>query len=368
MPHFSGVGHYILELLQAIDKQLDEDSSLKVSILVYFRDAQKVRNFGFRNISIIRSPFPLRITNGLKNYCIQPPLDLFFGSGIYIFPNFSSWPLIHSKNITFIYDMSYEKYPKLADPHNQIFLAKQAKKSINRASMIASISESSKNDISNFYGLAGHKIEIFYPAVDTSIYYHRSLDEISTVMNKYNIKGDYILFVGNIEPRKNLKNLLLAYENLPQEIQDNYSLLIIGAKGWQDGEIFETIKRLRKLGKSIQLPSKYVSDNDLPALYSGAKIFIYPSIYEGFGMPPIEAMACGAPVIASDNSSLPESVGDAALMVKANSVNDISNKMKDLLSSQETRDKLIEKGYVQIMKYSWVKSANLFIKMIKNLK
>lgn len=366
-PHFSGVGHYTLELLRAIDRQLNNSGSICFSLLINFRHIKKARSFGFKNIALVRSPFPLEISNGLKTHGIQPPLDAFFGQGIYIFPNFSSWPLLHSKSVSFIYDITYHKHPQLTEPRNQTFLSKQVQKSAKRADLIATISKSSKDDISKLYHIDKEQINIYYPAVSTADYRPRQLKEIEDIKKKYAINGDYLLFVGNIEPRKNLKNLLLAYEKLPHDLQEKYALLIIGAKGWQDGEIFKTINRLKSKRLSILIPSQYVTDKDLPALYSGATIFIFPSVYEGFGIPPIEAMACGTPVVCADNSSLPEAVGDAALMIDALSVRDMVSKISLLLNDNKLQKSLVEKGFKQVQKFSWDKSAQQFISDLKKL-
>lgn len=367
MTHFSGIGHYTLELLRAIDRQLDNDSLLSVSLLIYYRHIEKARNFGFRNIKLIRSPFPLRISNGLKTHNIQLPLDLFFGHGIYIFPNYSSWALLFSKSVPFVYDISYEIYPELVEPKNQVFLSRQVKKSVDRADIIATISESSKKDISDFYSLTKKPIKVFYPAVDRNIFFHKSQNDIEKVKKKYNIRDNYILFVGNIEPRKNLNNLLLAYEKLPHETQTKHPLLIVGAKGWRDEEIFNVVTRIQRESGSIQFPNQYVIDEDLPAIYSGAKLFIYPSIYEGFGIPPIEAMACGVPVISADNSSLPEVVGDAALLVDALSIEDISSNIARLLGDSHLQKQLITQGYRQVAKFSWDESAKKLLSSLNDI-
>lgn len=368
MSHFSGIGHYTLELLRAIDRQLEKDDSLDFSLLINYRHMKKARGFGFRNINLVHSPFSLRISNGLKTHNIQLPLDMFFGRGTYIFPNYSSWPLLRSKAVTFIYDISYEKYPELVEPRNQVFLSGQVRKSASRASLVATISENSKREICSLYSLRDDRVKVFYPAVDRTLYYRRPAVEIKRMKTKYDIKGDYILFVGNIEPRKNLKNLLLAYEQFPLDLQEKTSLLLIGAEGWQNSDILEIISRLQKQGKSIRMPAKSVPDKDLPALYSGAKLFVYPSIYEGFGIPPIEAMACGTPVVSANNSSLPEAVGEAALMVDAQSVSDISSKMSLLLGNIDLQKKFIKKGYQQINKFSWDDSAKKFLESMKNLR
>lgn len=367
MPHFSGIGHYCLELFRAIDIQLTDHPHLDVRMFVHFRHIDKARSYGFKNIKIIKSPFSLRISNGLKIRGKQPPLDLIFGPGLYIFPNYSSWPLLFSRSIPFIYDLSFEKYPEFAEPRNQAFLSDQVKKSAKRASHIATISKNSQKEISSFYNVPLKRIGVYYPAVDTKVFYRRDDKAIKAVKKKYQITGNYILFVGNIEPRKNLKNLLLAYEKLDKATRDAHPLLLVGAKGWQDGEIFQIISRLKAAGNTIVRPVGYVSDADLPAIYSGGALFVYPSIYEGFGIPPIEAMACGVPVISSDNSSLPEAVGSAAKMVRAESVNELAKAIKEVLSNDSLQKSMISEGFKQVSKFSWHLESKKIIDTIQGL-
>jgi len=173
--------------------------------------------------------------------------------------------------------------------------------------------------------------------------------------------AELLLFVGNIEPRKNLITLLRAYNQLPTAIQNKCGLLLIGAKGWLDDEIHDMIIDMRMRGLKIIQPTDYVVDEDLPALYSGAKLFAYVSKYEGFGIPPIEAMACGTPVICSDNSSLPEAVGEAAILVKAADDKAIAQAIIELFSDQTKAAKYVELGYKQILKFDWEKSARLLL-------
>lgn len=361
MPHFSGIGHYTLELLRAIDKELNTRHDIEVSVLIHYRHTEKAKQYGFKNIEIIPSPFSLRISNGLKIRNKQPYLDLLFGKGIYIFPNFSSWPLLHSKSIPIIYDLSYEKYAEFAEPRNQQFLSEQVRKATSRADHIITISENSKQEIASFYHVNPKKIDVCYPAVDRNHFYRQSYEDVTKTLKRYDIKEKYILFVGNIEPRKNLKNLLLAYEKLPVGVRKQHSLLLVGAKGWQDEEIFETIERLQVRGDTIQMPSHRVEDVDLPAIYSGASVFVYPSIYEGFGIPPLEAMACGVPTVVSDNSSLPEATGGASELVDASSVDSISKGINTILTDDKREKNLVALGYQQVDNFSWEMSAKKLI-------
>lgn len=366
-PHFSGIGHYTLELLRSLDDLLDDHPEVNISMFVYFKRLSQARSYGFRNIRLIPSPFSLRISNALKIRGKQPPLDLLFGKGTYLFPNFTSWPLLRSLSVPIIYDLSYEKFPQFAEPRNQEFLSTQVKLAAARADYVATISKNSKKEIAEFYNVPVNKIGVYYPAVDQQKFFRRPSDEVKRIKRRYGIKGSYILFVGNIEPRKNLKNILLAYEALPANIRKAHSLLLIGAKGWQDGEIFDIIDRLKSHGNSVQLPNKYVHDDDLPALYSGASVFVYPSMYEGFGIPPLEAMACGVPAVVSNNSSLPEAAGDAGLLVDAQSISEITDAINKILTNDKLRRELIERGFTQSDSFSWSSSAKELLNALTEL-
>lgn len=366
-PHFSGIGHYTLELLHAIDRQIENRDDISITLGVFYRRVNKLNIFGFKNFKFRRSPFPLRITNVLKKRGLQIPYDVLFGKKIYLFPNYTSWPLLFSRSVSIVYDLSFEFLPEYVEPGNQKFLSTQVRHSVERSKKIITISTNSQREITEFYNLAKNNVPIIYPGIDQSVFYRRSSEEIKKVKARYGIHGKYILFVGNIEPRKNLKNLLLAYEKLPSEIRAEYTLLLVGARGWLDKEIFQIIHRLRMEDNVIQQPLEYVKDSHRPALFSGAELFVYPSLYEGFGIPPVEAMACGTPVIASNNSSLPEAVGKAAKMINANSVSELKDAIEDTLTNKKSRQTMIEEGFKQADKYSWDREAKKLLAVLEEI-
>ncbi len=369
VPHFSGIGHYTLELLRALDNIIENRNDIQITLGVYFRNIDKIKSYGFRNFRFRKTPFPIRISNGLKIRNLQPYYDLFFGKYIYIFPNYTSWPLLFSKSVSMIYDLSFEYHSEYVEPRNQKFLSDNVKKTIKNSSRIITISKSSQQEILDFYNLDKKKTAIIYPGVDQSTFFKWPKDEVAKVKARYGIHGKYILFVGNIEPRKNLKNLLLAYEKLPEAIRQEYSLLLVGARGWLDDEIFEIIERLRIAGNFIQQPLGWVEDKDRAAIYSGASLFVYPSKYEGFGIPPVEAMACGVPVVTSDNSSLPEAAGKSAKYIDANSIDQLKKAIQEVLSinNQSQRQQMIEEGYRQVDKFSWQEQAEKLLNVIQEL-
>lgn len=350
LEHFSGIGHYTAALLKQVDKLLDkpEYAHYEVTLGVPWRIGYRIKRFGFRNFRIVRMPIGPRVANKLKMYGVLPPIDLLYGKQTYVFPHFSSWPTMSSPSVPVIYDLSFVLHPEFSADLNTRFLVKQTKLAAERATKVITISTNSKKEIADHYKVKSEDISIVYPIIDKHSFYPRSASEIKTVRAKYGVFGKYILFVGNIEPRKNLATLLRAYAMLDAKQLQDYSLLLVGAKGWKDGEIHELITALQSKGLKVVQPNGYVTDEDMPSLVSGASIFTYVSRYEGFGIPPVEAMFCGTPVISSDNSSLPEAVGSGALLVEANDTKQISEAIERLLDDQKLQKKLVEAGFKHI--------------------
>lgn len=367
--HFSGIGHYTAELLKAVDRLLfkEEFSHFRIEIGAYRKDTHRLNRFGFDNFQVRNLPFSPHVANGLKARHRLPPIDLIYGKRVYLFPNYSCWPTLFSPVVPIIYDLSFIHYAEYVEPKNQVFLVDQVTISAKKAKQIITISKNSENEIlEQFSHLKKSDISVVYPAVSTKQFYRSSPSSILRTKAKYGIFGNYILFVGNIEPRKNLIALLHAYDKLPPKLQKQYGLLLIGAKGWLDDDIQNTIIDMRIRGLQVIQPTDYVEDSDLPALYSGASVFAYVSKYEGFGIPPIEAMACGTPVISSDNSSLPEAVGDAALMVDAPDDKAIAESIERLLKDSNLAKKQTVLGYEQIKKFDWDMSARILLKTLED--
>lgn len=371
LDHFSGIGHYTANLLRQVDKVVSKNKYRHINITLGApsRMADRIDQYGFKNFKVQKMQTSPRLSNVLKKKRLAPPIDLLYGKNIYVFPNFTAWPTVKSPTVPIIYDLSFVLHPEYAEKRNREFLTQLAKQAATKAARVITISKNSKQEINEIYGIDNDKIDIIYPLIDKGQFYRRSANEVKKAKAKYGIFKDYFLFVGNIEPRKNLVGLLKAYDKLPSEIQQKYSLLLVGAKGWNDSEIHNTIKDMRSRGLKIIQPTHWVSDDDMPAIISGAKCFIYVSKYEGFGIPPVEAMFCHTPVISSDNSSLPEAVGKGALMVDANNETEIADAITKLVNDSKLQAKLIKAGQTHINKDMFVPSlmAEKFLDILQKI-
>ena len=243
----------------------------------------------------------------LNSYIRKARLDVFH-EPFFTSPFFKNCPTI----IT-IYDISNYIHPEYFNLKTKIYLNLLFPKSLKNSDFIITISNNSKKDIVDYLKIEPDKIEVVYAGLDNEFHKIDSEDKVKNIKIKYNILKDYILHVSTISPRKNLLNLINAFNIFKNSTKCDIQFVLVGEKGWNSEEVFKLVKIL-KLEKDIIFTS-YIPKEDLIILYSYAILFIYPSIYEGFGIPTIEAMSCGCPVITSKLSSLPEICADAALYV-----------------------------------------------------
>lgn len=261
-----------------------------------------------------------------------------------------------SRSFISILDVSYLKFPELFKSTDLNQLTKWTKYSAKKAKGILTISEASKGDIIKTYGVSEDRVTVTYPGIklppSLKLWRAGKTKMQNLLKEKYNINGKFVLFVGTLQPRKNIARLIEAFSRLNVSGLD---LIIVGKKGWKFEEILASPKKFEVENKVRFLDS--VTDEDLPVFYKNAVCFVLPSLYEGFGLPVLEAMGQGCPVITSNISSLPEAGGEAALYVDPLDVNDIAKKLKLLIGDGDLRQKLIKKGYEQVKKFSWEKTA-----------
>lgn len=311
-----------------------------------------------RNISTQISRVPSTILELMWKYIHIPSVEHLVHEKIDVFHIMGAInpPLRTAKLVATIYDLIPIKFPDFFDEKTRRRFNRYFNNVILKADAVIAISNSVKEDILEYFDIPGSKVEVVAPGFDSELYRQiQGKSMIDKIKAKYGIDKKYILFVGTLEERKNLERLIKAYAILPDYLKTDYLLMICGKKGWFFEEIFGAVKEL-KLEKKV-IFTGYVPDEDLSFLMNGAEVFVYPSLYEGFGIPLLEAMACGTPVISSKVSSLPEVVGDAGILINPNNVEELSDAILRVLSNSELRAQLSEKGLRQASKFSWEKTA-----------
>jgi glycosyltransferase involved in cell wall biosynthesis len=234
---------------------------------------------------------------------------------------------------------------------------------VKNSDKIIADSHNTKRDLINYYSVPPEKIAVIYLGTSPE-FQQLPENEIKSIRDKYELKNPFVLFVGNIEPRKNIPTLLKAF-SICRKKQPELKLVIVGQKGWKYGGVFRTLRSLCLENEVIFL--HYIPHEDLPAIYNAAELFVYPSLYEGFGLPPLEAMQCGVPVITSNTSSLPEIVGEDGAMVSPYDVEGLADLMSALLFDTHLRAENIRNGLSRAKMFSWEKCARQTWEIYKEL-
>ena len=285
----------------------------------------------------LRLPIPVEVFTG--------PLDVFYS------PDFVLPPTLHAtRTLLTVHDLSFLHYPDAFVPSLREYLERVVPRSVARADRVLADSKSTRDDLVAYFGTPPEKVEVLYSGVDSRFRSEKAPGEEERLKTKYGIEAPYVLSVGTLQPRKNYVRLIKAFAKLPLA---NLQLVIAGGQGWLYEEIFVEAEkhgdRVRVLG--------FVDDANLPALYRGAELFAFPSLYEGFGIPPLEAMACGVPVVCSNTSSLPEVAGDAALKVDPLDTDGLTEAMVQALKDANLRREMTDKGLAQAARFTWAVAA-----------
>ncbi len=357
----TGVGYYTFHLLKATAKLLPQDQFC----LTYFTGEPHRPDLSEPNVKAWPIKFPLKIFKLFEYYSAGLIYDRLakLKADLFLFPNYMHYRLRDCpRSIVFVYDLSFIKSPEYFPGRFRRYLARKTPVYINRAETVVTLAEATKQAIVEQYGTNPAKVHVINPGLDHQLYRPAKPEVIDQVKKKLRISGDYLLYLGTIEPRKNIEGIIQGYLNLPSDVRDRYQLVLAGGKGWLDQAIDDLIKQVPG-GRLVR--TGYVSDEDKPALYSGATLFLYPSHYEGWGMQILEAMACGTPVITADNSSLPEAGGRAASFIKADSAGQLTGEIKRLLSDEAGRLAMAQAGLEHAAKFNWEKSAQLLATLIK---
>jgi len=380
----TGVEEYTLGLLESLFK-LDKKNEY-----ILFLNSWKKPNFDFSvfsvypNVRLKRLKIPNKLFNFFSWYLAWPKIDHIAGgfastrggADVVFLPNIIFGSVSRSaKVVLVVHDLSFER-------HSEYFSRKRrwwhmfinTRRICLAADKLIAVSQSTKQDLIDLYGIKNGKIEMIHSAVsaDFKIIGRNDFQLVAT-KDKYSLPYNFILSLGTIEPRKNIIGTVRAYNSLQEYARKNsrddllkYELVIVGESGWNAREIFSEIEN-SPFKKKIRVINS-LPHNDKPYVYNLASLFVYPSFFEGFGFPPLEAMSCGVPVVTSNNSSLPEVAGDAAILIDPDKPDEISNAMRDILTDKELRSDLIRRGLKKSQEFNWTITAQKTLDIFNKLK
>ena len=363
----SGIEEYIINLLSNM-LRLDNNIKYKLFYNGYKKVELEYDFLKLSNVTLKEFKIPNRLFDFSSQYFHYPKIDkLLDGVDIFFSPHIFSAPV--SKNckvITTFHDLSFENHKKFySTSKNYWHFSMNPKSQAQRSNKIIAVSESTKKDLTKIYKIETEKIKVIYSGIGLEYGIWNMESRILEVKKKYNLPENYILYLGTLEPRKNIIGLIKAFEilNSKFKIQNSkFKLVIAGSKGWLYEDIFKTVRNSPV--KDDIIFTGFIEDKDKSVLYNLADLFVYPSFYEGFGFPPLEAMAAGTPVITSNFSSLPEAVGNAAIMVNPYNLDELAKAMKMILTDEKLRDILIKRGLKQTKKFSWQNCAEETLKFV----
>jgi len=348
----TGVGKYTESLVKA----LSQIPAPYEFLLCYFNFRSRFKGLeikaeNFKNNGI---KLPGRAFSFLWKKMNAPNFDSLFGEAdLFHFPNFILRPVKSGTTIVTIHDLAFKRFPQYIEKKNLAFLTGHIPRTLARADRIIAVSEFTKKELLKFYSIPENKIEVIHEGIDENFKKIDNAGRLTEIRNKYKLPERFFLWVGTLEPRKNISGLLDAFSDFKKIDKSNCRLVMVGKWGWNYHGFMDKIKKM--IMREDVILTEYVSDEDLPAIYNLAEAFIFPSIYEGFGLPPLEAMACGVPVITTQ--ALNEVVGEAAVKVSERNLEEIVRAMKDILENEGIKKDLIQKGFKRIEQFSWEKAA-----------
>ncbi len=353
-----GVGNYIKNLIWSISGR---DSENEYLLFVSKENISHLKGLP-ANFELVRAPGnPSKkifweqfiLPGKLKKYSI----DLYHG------PAFSMPRVKTCLQVVTIHDASFNLTPQSHPLYRRLYYRATVPAVMRNADAVISVSQSARSDLLTLVSVTPQKISVVPLGVDPRFHSVKNENKLLTLRNKYDLPRPFILFVGMIEPRKNIELLVDAY--LSGNSSDRFDLVLAGSLGWDYSQLLQKITASTKK-HCIRLPG-YIEDADLPALYSAAEAFVYPSIYEGFGLPILESMACGTPVITSSVSSLPEVAGNAALLVDPRNLAALTSGLQKVLADKSLRDELTARGLQRAANFTWDLTAQKTLSIYQHL-
>ena len=344
--HQAGISRYCLQLMRAL---ADIDKEDQFTVFQSRRDhRQLVAQANFQT-QYLWTPSHHPLEQRLLSLELRfTPLDVLHS------PDFIPPLRRRCRSIITIHDLAFLLYPQFLTKSSARYYG-QIDQAVRHTDHIIAVTESTRRDIVRLLGVPEQMITVIYEAPRRFFQRLPDTDLRARLQKRFGLRRDFVLFVGTVEPRKNVPALLSAYQQLLHHYHPEVDLVLAGAFGWLTDEVHGLMNRLG-LTDRVRFLGR-VSDEELAWLYNTAQMLVWPSLYEGFGLPPLEAMACGAPVVVSNTSSLPEVVGDAALLVDPTNVDELTVAIWRLLSDQALRQELIGKGFKRAACFSWERAA-----------
>lgn len=356
----TGLGRFCLELFSAMLSEVKNDTTF--TFVAAGPLPSEVRGVLESNRSRVRCVDPPGPFKRLWPLMLRMPVDLVAGrSDIIYIPGHRAPLHLHGRLIYTVHDLAFLRYPEHFEPHYLDRFVREFADGVRRSHLVICDSNHTQKDILTYYGLPEEKVKVVPLGVSTA-FTPVSAEESRRVLGS---KKPYILYTGTLETRKNLKLLIQAFALLPPALRNNYDLVLAGKDGLGSEGLRQLVVELG-LDGSVRFTG-YIPDNVLPSLMAGATLFVYPSFYEGFGLPPLEAMACGTPVIASDSSSLPEVVGDAGLLVAPGDVQGLKNAMARVLEDPAFQTRLRLRGLERAAQFSWRNAARSLLEIFESI-
>jgi glycosyltransferase involved in cell wall biosynthesis len=378
--YYSGVSAYSLNLIQELLK-IDKENDY----LLYYNSAKKIDLPEFEgDYKVIHTKYPNKVFNYLLQKQLSwPKLDKVLGGvDVFLAPHYNFFSFSGgTKKVLTIHDLSFLRYPEYFSKRKNFWHQLiNVKKLAHSMDIIVAVSENTKQDIIELLNVDEKKIKVVYSGLENSFHEvcsslendnfnnEKNQQKLREVKEKYKLPDKYILSLSNLEPRKNLETLIFAYIKIRDANHDlnDLKLVICGAKGWKYKNIFKSIEKSKYSDDIIY--TSYIENKDKPYIYKQAKVFVYPSFYEGFGFPPLEAMACAVPVVASFSSSLPEIIDKAGILVDPKSSDELAKAIISILTDNDLRDYYIDKGLKRAKEFSWQKTAKNYIQIFNDLK
>lgn len=351
----SGIGTYLQNLIPFLKENL---------ILYLLGDKEKINKYiDISDVTVIPMKSSIYFPWEQVEYILKvKDVDVFWSPHF----NVPIFPVRTKKRIVTVHDVFHLVFKDLYNLFERNYAKLLINSAVRFSDLIITVSQFSKSEILKYTKVKGEKIKVIYNGIDTKRFKVCPNEEKIKIKNKYNLPDKFLFFVGNVKPHKNLKGLLRAFERIIRDERDIF-LVITGKKeGFIKGdkEIFKILNN--KYLKDKVIFTGYVDNEDLPILYNLADLFVFPSFYEGFGLPPLEAMACGCPSVVSKIPPLLEVCGDAVYYVNPYDVEDIAEGIIRVLKDQNLREEIKRKGYERVRNFSWEKSAMEHLKTIKD--